>query len=768
MMLRKFSRCAAFAARNLIYSLVALLLLAGLALGLWHFLGGGTSKQSSLIQIEATRGTFRHEINGKGSAESTENVDIASQVEGSATVIWIIPEGETVKEGDDLVLLDSSSIEDKLNSQQITFNTSSANVASSQATLRTAELSLEEYVEGTFEQSWTTTENSIFTAKETQKQKADSVRFSERLVQLGYTTPAQLEVDRVDEQKQVNTVKLSLLEQKVLLKYSSEKKITELMSAIETARANVASNTYTNLLDKNRLEYYRTQFENCTIKAPQDGQVVYANQDNRRWMSESDVIKEGATVRERQVLIRLPDPNQMQVKAMINEANISSVQVGMKAKIKFDAISSREFSGTVIKVNQYPEMVFMSSAKDYITIIKIDDSSLDIRSGLTAEVRILAQEEDNVMLLPIHCIVESGGKTFVLKTANGAWSCKEVLLGASNDKQVIIRKGLEDGESVVSGARLYKSKVTFPDATVPSLFAQEKEKNDLADDASSEQAPEGATASEGMTPGQMPKGPLPEGMTPGQMPKGPMPEGMTPGQMPKGPLPEGMTPDQMPREHKDEKGNSSSSATEVAQSEQLQELEKQKEQLRRIQALTEYFPRTAMEFCRDLDPNRDKVITRGEVETVASPLLGFYDEWDRNGDGTLSHTDLVIGFCTCRNLWQKSAALLEEKAADQEEVELDPNRELTPQDFVTASPDQLFKRLDVDQNGTLEMSEIPDQESELVSRLLTRLDSDEDGTLSRDEFTKGISLMQKRMKGGLSNGANTRPAGGNAPPRPPR
>ncbi|MDD3588182.1 MAG: efflux RND transporter periplasmic adaptor subunit, partial [Thermoguttaceae bacterium] len=460
----------------LLYAVIILAIAAGLWFGIGRRWFAPTTKAAGIIHVPVVRGTFVHEVNGKGNAESAKNIDITCQVEGSVTVIWIISEGEVVKEGEELVLLDSSNIEDKLNTQQSTYSTSLANVASAQATLQTAELSLEEYIEGTFQQEWTKIENTIYSSKQTQKQKGDSVRFTERLVQLGYTTTSQLDVDRVAEQSAINTVQSSLLEQLVLLKYTSEKKITELISSIETARANVDSKNYTNLLDKNRLDYYRKQFENCTIKAPQDGQVVYANQDNRRFASESEMIKEGASVRERQVLIRLPDPTQMQVKAMINESNISSVRVGMKAIIAFDAMANRTFQGTVIKVNQYPEVVWMSSAKDYVTLIRIDGPTDDLRAGLTAEIRVIAEKIDNVLMLPIQAVVEINRKTYCLQNHDGVWNYKEVLLGPTNDKQVVILAGLEEGEVVVNGARQYKNNVEFPEANTPSQFEEEKKK----------------------------------------------------------------------------------------------------------------------------------------------------------------------------------------------------------------------------------------------------------------------------------------------------
>lgn len=455
---------------------VILLVLGGLAAGGYAYWSNRaqTTKKVNVIFAAVEKGTFVHEVNGKGSAESAKNVDVASQVEGSATVIYLVPEGQDVKKGQLLVELDSSDIDEKYDSQVVTTNSSRATLNSSRNTLRSAEISLEEYVEGTFKQTWMDYENTIFEAEQNRKQNADSAAYTSRLVTLGYSTEQQYEIDKVAVEKAKNSLEVADLKKTTLLRYTSEKQITSLMSDIETARAKVEADRNSYEINKRREERYKEQSENCKIRAPQDGQVVYANQDSRR-MSESEMIKEGATVRNRQVLIRLPDKTQMRVKAMINEANISSVAVGQQAKITFDSIPGRVVSGEVVKVNPYPEIVWMSSAKDYVTMVKINEELPELRSGLTAQVRIIAKEQKDALMVPVQCVLEYDAKKYCLTYNEGVWGCKEVWLGDSNEKQVVIKKGLDEGENVVSGARLYRDNVAFPEAGTPSIFADDPE-----------------------------------------------------------------------------------------------------------------------------------------------------------------------------------------------------------------------------------------------------------------------------------------------------
>ncbi|MBR4976003.1 MAG: hypothetical protein IKY61_03030, partial [Thermoguttaceae bacterium] len=84
---------------------VVLLVLGGLGAGGYAYWSNRaqTTKKVNVIFATVEKGTFVHEVNGKGSAESANNREVASEVEGSATIITIIPEGTDVKKGDLLV-----------------------------------------------------------------------------------------------------------------------------------------------------------------------------------------------------------------------------------------------------------------------------------------------------------------------------------------------------------------------------------------------------------------------------------------------------------------------------------------------------------------------------------------------------------------------------------------------------------------------------------------------------------------------------------------
>ena len=84
------------------------------------------------------------------------------------------------------------------------------------------------------------------------------------------------------------------------------------------------------------------------IKAPAEGMVVYAQVNN---YSSNNPITEGTQVRERQVLLRLPDTSAMKAVVRINESQVSPpLTVGQKAIVKVTGIPE-PISGVLTKIS---------------------------------------------------------------------------------------------------------------------------------------------------------------------------------------------------------------------------------------------------------------------------------------------------------------------------------------------------------------------------------------------------------------------------------
>ena len=163
-------------------------------------------------------------------------------------------------------------------------------------------------------------------------------------------------------------------------------------------------------------------------------------------------IEEGATVRERQTILRLPDLSQMQVKVAVHETKVEQLRIGMRARIR---ILDRELQGAVSSIANQPEPTsfFSASVKEYGTIVKIDGQPAGLRPGMTSEVEILVAHLKDVLTLPVAAVVEQRGKYFCWVTAAGKTERRSLVLGLNNDQFVEVKDGVAAGDKVLLNPR---------------------------------------------------------------------------------------------------------------------------------------------------------------------------------------------------------------------------------------------------------------------------------------------------------------------------
>jgi len=171
----------------------------------------------------------------------------------------------------------------------------------------------------------------------------------------------------------------------------------------------------------------------------------------------------------------------MQVSARVNEATVELVQEGMPARMHLDAFEDVELAGSVQKINEYPEASsYGVVVKEYETIIEVDElpkneagEPLNVRSGMTAEVKIHVQTLPDVLQVPVQAVFEHDGRHYCVQPDGERFRLRRVTIGSTNAKSVVILEGLEAGEQVMMGAASYRDELDLPqislDANVHSL-----------------------------------------------------------------------------------------------------------------------------------------------------------------------------------------------------------------------------------------------------------------------------------------------------------
>ncbi|MDO4584484.1 MAG: efflux RND transporter periplasmic adaptor subunit [Planctomycetia bacterium] len=420
---------------------------------------------SSLQLVEPTFGTFVHEVTVRGDISSSSNVDIKCNVRsaGGTMLLSVVEEGTTVKAGDLLAVLDSSTLIDNKVTQEISCSKSLAEYATAENTLQTAIIAKKEYEEGKYLLSLQQLESAKIAAEEEQSRLAEYLEHSKKLYQKGFITKLQLDADEFALEQAQLDLDAAQLEIKVLKDYTHQKELIGYDSDIKTAEANKLAKERAYKLDMDKLKDIEDQITSCRILAPADGKVIYVNETRGPAGSEF-IVYEGAMVRERQTFLRLPDPNKLQVIADVHEGKINYIKAGMPASVRTDATAGRDIRGTVIKVNELPQPTnfWMGNVKEYRVTIKIDPEE-GVLPGMTADTRILVERQNDVLMIPTHTVFEHGGKYYTIVPTGKKWAARELELGSSNDKMVIVKSGVQQGEKILAAAFQHRDLIDLPE-----------------------------------------------------------------------------------------------------------------------------------------------------------------------------------------------------------------------------------------------------------------------------------------------------------------
>jgi HlyD family secretion protein len=92
------------------------------------------------------------------------------------------------------------------------------------------------------------------------------------------------------------------------------------------------------------------------------------------------------------------DLTRMQVDTSVSESDIGGVAVGARAVFTVQAFPNRQFQGTVRQVRQAP--VTVQNVVTYDVVVSVDNRDGLLMPGMTATVRIIKAERDDVLIVP--------------------------------------------------------------------------------------------------------------------------------------------------------------------------------------------------------------------------------------------------------------------------------------------------------------------------------------------------------------------------------
>lgn len=451
----------------------------------WMFFRGGPNSDLAVYH-EVERTNFLVSIVEGGNLEAVNEVVVRNQVDGDSRVIYIIPEGTFVKEGDLIVELDAAEAEEELKDQKITFETSSASFITADNDLeimkstvdsetRAADLAvtfarmdLEKFEELDYDQQLRSAELNIDTSEEALKLAEEKFQWSQKLAEKGFETKATVDRDGLEVSRGSKELETARSTHKMLKEYELTKMKAEFKSVLEEAiseldrvkkqgeskiaqaQADKNSAEATLSLNKEKLADMQEQLKHTKVYAPQEGLAVYA-MSNSRFSSES-MIEEGAQVRKRQELIKIPDTSKMKVTLKVHESHIGNVTVGQPAFIILDSLPDQRFRGEVTKVAVLPDAQSRwgnPNLKVYSTEVVITDELQDIKPGVSARAEIVIANLQDVITVPIQAVTTlKGQQVCYVKRLRGA-EPEPVEIGMFNSSHIEIKTGLEQGDRIM-------------------------------------------------------------------------------------------------------------------------------------------------------------------------------------------------------------------------------------------------------------------------------------------------------------------------------
>ncbi len=268
---------------------------------------------------------------------------------------------------------------------------------------------------------------------------------------------------------------------------------TNLISELNTAKANLTSAQSTANYELSNYNRYKTLYEKGLVSADEyeSAQLSYQKAKEQVNTSRESVrkaqtnlgyatitspidgvilsksVEEGQTVAASfntpELFVIAQDLTDMRVIADIDEADIGGVKEGQRVSFTVDAFPDDHFEGQVTQVRQ--QATTESNVVTYEVVISAPNKDLKLKPGLTANVTIFTMEKNDVMavpskalrFIPTEALLEKGqtisdceGDHKVWTLENNTFKAHKVEIGTSNGVMTEIISGIPEGMEILT------------------------------------------------------------------------------------------------------------------------------------------------------------------------------------------------------------------------------------------------------------------------------------------------------------------------------
>ena len=395
--------------KKYIYLTASILLLAIIA---FFFFGKNNKGQQITAQVK--KGSFPIEVTTTGELVAKTSEKIYGPAGLRQIQIWqvkiqdIIPDGTLVDSGQYVATLDRTEISNKIKDEETNLEK-----LESQMTKTRLDTSLE----------LRSARDELINLKYALEEKRITLEQSK------YEPPATIRQVEIELEKSQRT--LEQADKNYKLRY-------------QKAVANMQEVAASYNQAQRKLQQMTDVLKEFTVHAPKAGMVIY----KRNW--DGNKMSTGSTMNVwENIVAELPDLTEMISKTYINEIDISKVKVGQKVQIGIDAFPEKKFTGKVTEVANIGEQLQSSNAKVYEVRILVKEFDSILRPAMTTKNKILTSVIDSVLFIPIESIFNTDSVAFVYRKDGGSVTRQQVIVGQSNENEIIVRAGLKAEEEVL-------------------------------------------------------------------------------------------------------------------------------------------------------------------------------------------------------------------------------------------------------------------------------------------------------------------------------
>ena len=180
---------------------------------------------------------------------------------------------------------------------------------------------------------------------------------------------------------------------------------------------------------RNTLQTAQLALDYATVTAPISGTITMVNANEGSYASASAPMFEIANV------------DTLEVSTGINEQNVSKIKVGQEVLLKINSVSDQWFSGNITEIGK----VMNTQTKNYPITISLHNQDDALVAGMYAEVEVIVDHADDVLVIPVDAIVYKDAQPIVYT----AQAETKVTLGLNDGDQYVVTEGLKAGDQIV-------------------------------------------------------------------------------------------------------------------------------------------------------------------------------------------------------------------------------------------------------------------------------------------------------------------------------